>query len=59
MYDRIPVIMSCKECQKIMRIGKTTLLKLIHSGEIEAFRVGRRWKIPRESVIEYIKYKLY
>ena len=59
MYEKIPEIMTCKECQNILKIGKNTLLKLIHSGEIDAFRIGNRWKIPKEAVVEYIRYKIY
>jgi len=58
MYEKIPEIMTVKECQNILKIGKNTLLKLISSGEIEAFRIGNRWKIPKESVIEFIKHRL-
>ena len=58
MYERIPEIMTVKECQNILKVGKNTLLKLIHSGEIDAFRIGNRWKIPKEAVIGYIKYKV-
>ena len=29
----------------------------IKNGEIEAFKIGNRWKIPKDSVIEYLKYK--
>ena len=58
MYERIPEIMTVKECQNILKVGKNTLLKLINSDEIEAFRIGNRWKIPKESVIEFIKYRL-
>ena len=58
MYERIPEIMTVKDCQNILKVGKNTLLKLIHSGEIDAFRIGSRWKIPKEAVVEYIKYSI-
>lgn len=58
MYEKIPEIMTVKECQNILKVDKNTLLKLINSGEIEAFKIGNRWKIPKESVIEFIKYRL-
>ena len=58
MYEKIPEIMTVKECQNILKVGKNTLLNLINSGEIEAFRIGNRWKIPKESVIEFIENRL-
>lgn len=59
MYEYIPEIMTLKECQNVLKVGKNTLLKLIHSGELDAFKLGSRWKIPKEAVIEYIKYSLH
>lgn len=44
MYEYIPEIMTFKECQKILKVGKNTLLDLIHTNQLEAFKVGSRWK---------------
>jgi excisionase family DNA binding protein len=52
--DDIPYIMTFKECQKILCVGKNTLLRLIHSGQLDAFQIGNRWKITRDAVIDYI-----
>ena len=48
----IPVIMTFSECQKILRVGKNTLLDLLHSGKLEGFRIGNRWRITRDSLVE-------
>ena len=55
MYRNIPEIMTFKECQEILRVGKNTLLDLLHSRELDGFRIGNRWRIPKESVVEFIK----
>ena len=57
MYNNIPEIMTFKECQNVLKVGKNTLLNLIHSRQIDAFKIGNRWKIPRESVVEYFIHK--
>ncbi|OUO28374.1 helix-turn-helix domain-containing protein [Flavonifractor sp. An306] len=56
MFDRVPEIMTFNECKSLLKIGKNTLLDLLHNGEIEAFRIGNRWKIPKKSVLDYIRY---
>ena len=56
MLERAPDILTFKECRCLLSIGKNTLLDLLHSGDIQAFKIGNRWKIPKEAVIEYIKY---
>ena len=35
-------------------LGKNTALRLVQSGEIEAFRVGKQWRVSKESVAKYI-----
>ena len=57
MYENIPEIMTLRECQQLLKVGKNTMLDLIHSGELSAFRIGNRWKITKESVLEFIRYR--
>lgn len=57
MYPRIPEIMSFKQCQAFLQVGKNTLLNLLHDNEIAAFKIGSRWKIQRESVEEFVRYR--
>ena len=57
MYKNIPEIMTFKECQQLLKIGKNTLLDLIHNGELDAFKIGNRWKITKEAVVEFIQHQ--
>ena len=54
MYKSIPEIMTFNECKALLKIGKNTLLDLLHSKRLDGFKIGNRWKISRESLIEYI-----
>lgn len=56
MYENIPEIMTFKECCEILKIGKNTMLDLLHTNRIEGFKIGNRWKIPKESVVDFIRY---
>ncbi len=58
MLDHVPDILTFRECKNLLKVGKNTLLDLLHNGDIEAFRIGNRWKIPKAAVVEYIKYQL-
>ena len=42
MLECVPEIIAYRECRSLLRIGKNTLLDLIHSREIEAFRIENR-----------------
>lgn len=57
MLECVPEILTFKECRSLLKIGKNTLLDLLHNGDIGAFRIGNRWKIPKKSVIDYIKFQ--
>ena len=56
MLERVPDIMTFNECRSLLKVGKNTLLNLLHNGDIWAFRIGNRWKIPKNAVMEYIKH---
>ena len=48
-------IIKFEEVMEYLNIGKSTLYKLLRSGEITSFKIGKVWKIPRQSVEDYIK----
>lgn len=51
-------LMQIKEVMEYLDIGKNTMYKLLGSGELDAFKIGRVWKIPRASVEYYIREKM-
>lgn len=55
MYNNIPEILTLKECQQLLKVGKNTMLDLLHDKKIEGFKIGNRWKIPKESIVEFIE----
>ena len=57
MYEQIPEILTFKECQELLKVGKNTMLELLHTKQIEGFKIGSRWKIKKESVVEFLMYK--
>ncbi len=50
MLNNTKDILTLKELQKLLHIGKNTALRLVQSGEIEAFRVGKQWRITQNSI---------
>ena len=42
---------------EILGIGKNTAYQLLNDQEIDAFKVGTVWKIPKKSIEEYINRK--
>lgn len=47
-------ILTIKEAAEFLRIERKLLYKLIDTGEISAKRVGKAWRISRETLVAYI-----
>ena len=47
-------ILTPEDVMDLLYIGRNAVYKLLNSGELKAFRVGRNWKIPRKAVDDYI-----
>ena len=43
------------EVAVIMRLSKMSVYRLVHSGELEAVRVGRSFRIPEQAVASYLR----
>ena len=43
------------EVATIMRVSKMTVYRLVHSGELEAIRVGRSFRVPEQAVNSYLR----
>jgi excisionase family DNA binding protein len=43
------------EVAAIMRVSKMTVYRLVHSGELEAIRVGRSFRVPEQAVNQYLR----
>lgn len=54
MFEQYDDILTVEEVTEILQIGKNAAYDLFRSGDIKCFRLKRRWKIPKQSIIEYI-----
>jgi excisionase family DNA binding protein len=43
------------EVATIMRVSKMTVYRLVHSGELDAIRVGRSFRVPEQAVNQYLR----
>ena len=54
MYSDYPDVVSISELQSMLRIGRNTAYTLLKSGEIQSIKVGKRYIIPKTSVIDFL-----
>lgn len=54
MLNQYEDILTIDELCEILVIGKNLAYRLLTEKEIKAFRIGKKWKIPKFAVEEYI-----
>ena len=55
MLDTYGDVISVDEFCDILMLGRNQAYKLLNSGYLGAFRIGRCWKIPKTAVIEFLQ----
>ena len=54
MFNHYHDVLSVKELCEALSIGRNTAYALLRSGEIKSIRIGRKIKIPKIYLIEYL-----
>lgn len=47
-------ILTAYEAMDYLGVGENTLYRLLKSGDLGAFRIGKIWKIPRKELDKFI-----
>ena len=42
-----------REVMNLLYIGRNTFYKMVNSGELPAFRIGKLWRVSRQALLEY------
>ena len=54
MLDNYTDVLTVKEAQEILKISKKNIYRLIDNKEIFAKKIGKVYRIPKQSLWEYI-----
>lgn len=54
MFNEYPDIVSVYQMVEMLGIGLTVAYKLLKAGEIKHKKIGRNYKIPKQSIIQYV-----
>ena len=58
MFEKYPDLVNVRQFQKMMGgISVKAVYQCLHSGEVEHFKIGRGFLIPKASVIAFVKRK--
>ena len=56
-FDDLPLMLTVPETAKILRIGRNTMYALVRANTIRSFRIGRKIRISRAALIDYLTNK--
>lgn len=54
MFEYYETLITPQEASDMIGCGMNSIYKLLKEQKIKALRIGRRWKIPRQAIQEYI-----
>lgn len=56
MNNESKTLLTVDQMCQLLNIGKNSAYKLLKTGEIQSFKIGRIWKIPKDSIDKYIAF---
>lgn len=55
MFQNAEDLLTVEEACDLLRIGRGAMYPLLASGQLKAFRNGRVWRIPKDSLVQYVR----
>ena len=57
MFSEYGDIVTVEEVMKMLQIGRVSVYQMLKSGEIRSLKVGKKYVIPKKSVIELFNFQ--
>lgn len=55
MFEKEPDLLTRSDCQRLLKVSKSTILKLIHENYIPAILINGRFRILKDDLIMFIE----
>jgi excisionase family DNA binding protein len=55
MYENLPDLLTSDEVCEFLRVTPLSLYGYIKDGKLKAYRVGKRYRIPRDALIAFLE----
>ncbi len=59
MLKDYPDVLTISDLMEILHCCENMVYKLLNNGDIKAKKMGRKWLVPKISVIKYLQSSLY
>ena len=54
MLEDYPGILTLKQAQTVLNIGRNSMLDLINTREVDAFKIKGKWRILKSDLIHFV-----
>lgn len=55
LFEALPDIMSVQQVRQVLKVGRPAVYHLLSTNQIECFKIGNAYKVPKVSLIDYIQ----
>ena len=55
MLENYSDVLTVKEAQTILKVGRNAIYQLIHDNKIKHIRIGNKIIIPKQNLIDYLQ----
>lgn len=54
--DSLPEIITVKQLAEFLQVSEITIKRAMKANELQAFKVGRDWRVEKDSVIKWLRH---
>ena len=55
VLEQFPDILTVKDLQDILSVGRSKAYAILHSGELQYITIGRQIRIPKKYLLDYLQ----
>lgn len=55
VFKEYPDVLNVEQVSDVLGVSKKTVYKLIHDGALSSLKVGREFRIPKVTLMKYMK----
>ncbi len=59
MLEQFPDILTVKDIQNILSVGRNKAYEILHSGDIQYIVIGRQIRVPKKNLLDYLQRQCY
>ena len=52
--DDLPLVLRVEDLMPVLDIGRNTAYELVQSGQIHSIRIGRKVRIPKQALVDFL-----